>query len=91
MFPAGSKEKLRQEVEELKQVKEELEVRMSALKSQFEGRLLRQDRELRELRGSQAHSEPREEAQDQGGVKVQSPGHAARVTPVKVGHVCNNG
>lgn len=46
---------------------------MSALKSQFEGRLQRQDRELRELRGSQAHSEPREEPQDQSAAKVRSP------------------
>lgn len=74
MVPAGAKEKLRQEVEELRQAKEELEVRMSALKSQYDGRLLRQDRELRELRGSQVHSEPREEAQDQSAAKVTSPG-----------------
>lgn len=70
MARTGSKEKFRLEVEELKQVKEELEVRMSALKSQYEGRLLRQDRELRELRGSQVHSEPREEPQDQSSLKV---------------------
>uniref|UniRef100_A0A3Q3XC98 Nucleoprotein TPR/MPL1 domain-containing protein n=1 Tax=Mola mola TaxID=94237 RepID=A0A3Q3XC98_MOLML len=59
------------EVEELKQCKEELEVRLNALKSQYEGRLLRLDRELRDLRETQAHSEPREEPQDQSGVKAR--------------------
>uniref|UniRef100_A0A672I272 Translocated promoter region a, nuclear basket protein n=1 Tax=Salarias fasciatus TaxID=181472 RepID=A0A672I272_SALFA len=67
-----AKEKLSQEIEELKQSKEELEVRMNALKSQYEGRLLRQDRELRELRETQTHSEPREEPQDQSGAKVRA-------------------
>uniref|UniRef100_A0A3Q3XS22 Uncharacterized protein n=1 Tax=Mola mola TaxID=94237 RepID=A0A3Q3XS22_MOLML len=67
----SAKERLSQEVEELKQCKEELEVRLNALKSQYEGRLLRLDRELRDLRETQAHSEPREEPQDQSGVKVQ--------------------
>uniref|UniRef100_A0A3Q3XHX2 Uncharacterized protein n=1 Tax=Mola mola TaxID=94237 RepID=A0A3Q3XHX2_MOLML len=66
----SAKERLSQEVEELKQCKEELEVRLNALKSQYEGRLLRLDRELRDLRETQAHSEPREEPQDQSGVKV---------------------
>ena len=55
----------------MKQNKEELEVRMNALKSQYEGRLLRLDRELRELRETQAHSDPRDEPQDQTGAKVQ--------------------
>ncbi|XP_024129067.1 nucleoprotein TPR isoform X2 [Oryzias melastigma] len=63
----SAKEKLSQEVEELKQTKEELEVRMNALKSQYEGRILRLERELRE---SQAHSESREEPQDQSGTKA---------------------
>ena len=67
-----AKEQLSNEIEELKQNKEELEVRMSALKSQYEGRLLRLDRELRELRETQAHSDPREEPQDQSGSKVHS-------------------
>uniref|UniRef100_A0AAX7UQK8 Nucleoprotein TPR n=1 Tax=Astatotilapia calliptera TaxID=8154 RepID=A0AAX7UQK8_ASTCA len=58
---------LSQEVEELKQSKEELEVRMNALKSQYEGRLLRLDRELRERRETQTHSDTREETQDQSG------------------------
>lgn len=43
---------------------------MNALKSQYEGRLLRLDRELRELRETQAHSDGREEAQDQSGAKL---------------------
>uniref|UniRef100_A0A3Q4C0N2 Uncharacterized protein n=1 Tax=Mola mola TaxID=94237 RepID=A0A3Q4C0N2_MOLML len=67
----SAKERLSQEVEELKQCKEELEVRLNALKSQYEGRLLRLDRELRDLRETQAHSEPREEPQDQSGVKAR--------------------
>ncbi|XP_037131815.1 nucleoprotein TPR-like isoform X1 [Syngnathus acus] len=62
-----AKENLSKEVEELKQCKEELEVRMNALKSQYEGRILRLDRELRE---TQTHTEPREESQDQSGSKV---------------------
>lgn len=47
---------------------------MNALKSQYDGRLLRLDRELRELRETQVHSDPREEPQDQSGAKV----HASR-------------
>uniref|UniRef100_UPI0037E77C1F nucleoprotein TPR isoform X2 n=1 Tax=Semicossyphus pulcher TaxID=241346 RepID=UPI0037E77C1F len=66
----NAKEQQSQEIEELKQSKEELEVRMNALKSQYEGRLLRVDRELRELREIQAHSDPREEPQDHSGAKV---------------------
>uniref|UniRef100_A0A8D0B051 Translocated promoter region, nuclear basket protein n=1 Tax=Sander lucioperca TaxID=283035 RepID=A0A8D0B051_SANLU len=66
----SDKEKLTQEIQEVKQNKEELEVRMNALKSQYEGRLLRLDRELRELRETQAQSDPREEPQDQSGAKV---------------------
>ncbi|XP_041658581.1 nucleoprotein TPR-like isoform X2 [Cheilinus undulatus] len=65
----SAKEQLSQEMEELKQSKEELEVRMNALKSQYEGRLLRMDRELRELRGIQGHADPKEE-QDNSGSKV---------------------
>ncbi|MEQ2161633.1 hypothetical protein GOODEAATRI_011444, partial [Goodea atripinnis] len=67
----SAKEQLSQENEELKQSKEELEVRMNALKSQYEGRLLRLDRELRELRETQAHSDGREEALDQSGAKME--------------------
>ncbi|XP_041848028.1 nucleoprotein TPR isoform X2 [Melanotaenia boesemani] len=66
----NAKEQFSQENEELKQSKEELEVRMNALKSQYEGRLLRLDRELRELRGTQTHTDPREEPQDQSGAKM---------------------
>uniref|UniRef100_A0A3B4G672 Nucleoprotein TPR n=1 Tax=Pundamilia nyererei TaxID=303518 RepID=A0A3B4G672_9CICH len=69
-LPSGAKEQLSQEVEELKQSKEELEVRMNALKSQYEGRLLRLDRELRERRETQTHSDAREETQDQSGAKM---------------------
>ncbi|XP_039999046.1 nucleoprotein TPR isoform X2 [Xiphias gladius] len=66
----SAKEQLSEEIEQLKQSKEELEVRMNALKSQYEGRLLRLDRELRELRETQTHSDSREEPQDQSGAKV---------------------
>ncbi|XP_033959662.1 LOW QUALITY PROTEIN: nucleoprotein TPR [Pseudochaenichthys georgianus] len=66
----SAKVQLSKAIEEMKQSKEELEVRMSALKSQYEGRLLRLDRELRELRGAQAQSDPREEPQDQSGAKA---------------------
>ncbi|XP_051717159.1 nucleoprotein TPR-like isoform X1 [Ctenopharyngodon idella] len=66
------KEQLVKENEELKQQREELEVRMSALKSQYEGRLSRQERELRELREQQErHGEQRDEAQEPGQSKVQ--------------------
>lgn len=57
-------------MEELKQSKNELEVRMNALKCQYEGRLHRLDRELRELRDVRSHSELSEEPQDHIGVKV---------------------
>ncbi|XP_029309267.1 nucleoprotein TPR-like, partial [Cottoperca gobio] len=66
----GAKEQLSQEIEQMKQSKEELEVRMNALKSQYEGRFLRLDRELRELRETQSQSDAREEPQDQSGAKV---------------------
>ncbi|XP_020791648.2 nucleoprotein TPR isoform X2 [Boleophthalmus pectinirostris] len=63
----SAKEQLSKEVEELKQDKEEQEVRMNAIKSQYEMRLARLDRELRELRETQTES--KEEPQDQGTVK----------------------
>nr|XP_020480735.1 nucleoprotein TPR-like [Monopterus albus] len=66
----SAKEQLSQEIEEVKQSKEELEVRMNALKSQYEGRILRLDRELRELREMPAYTESREEPQDQSGAKM---------------------
>uniref|UniRef100_A0A8C2E283 Nucleoprotein TPR n=1 Tax=Cyprinus carpio TaxID=7962 RepID=A0A8C2E283_CYPCA len=63
----GAKEQLAKENEELKQQREELEVRMSALKSQYEGRLSRQERELRELREQQErHGDQKDEAQEPG-------------------------
>ncbi|XP_048832037.1 translocated promoter region b, nuclear basket protein isoform X4 [Brienomyrus brachyistius] len=68
----GAKEQLLKEMEELKLQREELEVRLGALKSQYEGRLCRQERELRELRGQQErHGEPRDENPEQGSSKAQ--------------------
>ncbi|XP_072297010.1 nucleoprotein TPR isoform X2 [Eucyclogobius newberryi] len=63
----NAKEQLNKEVEEMKQDKEEQEVRMNAIKSQYEMRLSRLDRELRELR--EAQTESKEEPQDQGASK----------------------
>uniref|UniRef100_A0A6Q2XCN4 Nucleoprotein TPR n=1 Tax=Esox lucius TaxID=8010 RepID=A0A6Q2XCN4_ESOLU len=71
-----AKEKLTKEVEELKQQREEQEVRLSALKSQYEGRLHRQDREIRELRDHRDEQPQRDELQDQGNNKVQQPQRA---------------
>uniref|UniRef100_A0A672R8E5 Nucleoprotein TPR n=1 Tax=Sinocyclocheilus grahami TaxID=75366 RepID=A0A672R8E5_SINGR len=63
---SGVKGQLQKENEELKQQKEELEVRVSALKSQYEGRLSRQERELRDLREQQErHGEQRDEPPEQ--------------------------
>ncbi|XP_051511668.1 nucleoprotein TPR-like isoform X2 [Myxocyprinus asiaticus] len=68
----GVKGQLQIENEELKQQKEELEVRVSALKSQYEGRLNRQERELRDLREQQErHGEQRDEPPEQGSSKTQ--------------------
>uniref|UniRef100_A0A8C1M662 Nucleoprotein TPR n=1 Tax=Cyprinus carpio TaxID=7962 RepID=A0A8C1M662_CYPCA len=68
----SAKEQLAKENEELKQQREELEVRMSALKSQYEGRWSRQERELRELREQQErHGDQKDEAQEPGQSKVQ--------------------
>ncbi|XP_052403719.1 nucleoprotein TPR [Carassius gibelio] len=68
----SAKEQLAKENEELKQQREELEVRMSALKSQYEGRWSRQERELRELREQQErHGDQKEDAQEPGQSKVQ--------------------
>ncbi|KAK7945458.1 hypothetical protein WMY93_001186 [Mugilogobius chulae] len=64
----SAKEQLSKEVEELKQDKEEQEVRMNAIKSQYEMRLSRLDRELRELRETQ--TEAKEEPQDQASSKA---------------------
>uniref|UniRef100_A0A8C7KYN0 Nucleoprotein TPR n=1 Tax=Oncorhynchus kisutch TaxID=8019 RepID=A0A8C7KYN0_ONCKI len=71
----GSKDQLQKENEELKQQREELEVRVSALKSQYEGRLSRQERELRDLREQQErHGEQRDEPLEQGPSKVRDGG-----------------
>ena len=67
-----AKEHLTKEVEELKQQREEQEVRLSAIKSQYEGRLHRQDREIRELRDHRDEQPQRDESQDQGKNKVQA-------------------
>lgn len=45
---------------------------MNALKSQFEGKCLRLERELKELRETQVHSDQREESPDQSGAKVHA-------------------
>uniref|UniRef100_A0A8C9ZZD2 Nucleoprotein TPR n=1 Tax=Sander lucioperca TaxID=283035 RepID=A0A8C9ZZD2_SANLU len=62
----STKDQLQKENEELKQQREELEVRVSALKSQYEGRLSRQERELRDLRGQQERQEQRDEPPERG-------------------------
>ncbi|XP_051556343.1 nucleoprotein TPR-like isoform X2 [Myxocyprinus asiaticus] len=68
----SAKERLSKENEELKLQREELEVRVSALKSQYEGRLSRQERELRELREQQErHGDQRDEAQEPSQSKAQ--------------------
>ncbi|XP_062873069.1 nucleoprotein TPR isoform X2 [Trichomycterus rosablanca] len=68
----AAKEKLTKENEEMKQQREELEVRMSALKSQYEARMSRQERELRELREQQErHGEQRDESLEPGSTKAQ--------------------
>ncbi|XP_052390794.1 nucleoprotein TPR [Carassius gibelio] len=70
----GVKGQLQKENEELKQQQEEMEVRLSALKSQYEGRLSRQERELRELREQQERpGEQRDEPPEQGSSKIQEP------------------
>ncbi|KAM3875994.1 translocated promoter region b, nuclear basket protein [Diretmus argenteus] len=67
----ATKDQLQNENEELKQQREELEVRVSALKSQYEGRLNRQERELRDLRGHQERQEQRDEPPEAGPSKTQ--------------------
>ncbi|XP_056234466.1 translocated promoter region b, nuclear basket protein [Seriola aureovittata] len=67
----GTKDQLKKENDELKQQREELEVRVSALKSQYEGRLSRQERELRDLRGQQERQEQRDEPPEAGPSKTQ--------------------
>ncbi|XP_029003449.1 translocated promoter region b, nuclear basket protein isoform X2 [Betta splendens] len=67
----ATRDKLQNDNEELKQQREELEVRVSALKSQYEGRLSRQERELRDLRGQQERQEQRDEPAEAGPSKTQ--------------------
>lgn len=68
------KGQLIKENEELKQQRDELEVRINALRSQYEGRLSRQEKELRELRDlreqQERHVEQRDEPAEQGPSKV---------------------
>ncbi|XP_041646505.1 translocated promoter region b, nuclear basket protein [Cheilinus undulatus] len=63
----GTRDQLQKENVELKQQRDELEGRVSALKSQYEGRLNRQERELRDLRGQ----EQRDEQPEAGPSKTQ--------------------
>lgn len=69
-FHSGAKDGLQKENEEMKKQRDELEVRVSALKSQYEGRLSRQERELRDLRGHQERQEQRDEPAEAGPSKV---------------------
>ncbi|XP_060773336.1 translocated promoter region b, nuclear basket protein isoform X2 [Neoarius graeffei] len=59
------KGQLMKENEELKQQREELEVRLNALRSQYEGRLSRQEKELRELRDLREQQERHVEQRDE--------------------------
>ncbi|CAJ0958243.1 unnamed protein product [Ranitomeya imitator] len=59
---SSENEDVKQRLNNLEQQKEELEVRMSALKSQYEGRICRLERELREQQ--ERHHEQRDEAQE---------------------------
>lgn len=70
----AAKDQLQKENEELKQQHDELEVRVSALKSQYEGRISRQERELRDLRGQQERQEQRDEPPEAGPSKVSLAG-----------------
>uniref|UniRef100_A0A667WHM6 Nucleoprotein TPR n=1 Tax=Myripristis murdjan TaxID=586833 RepID=A0A667WHM6_9TELE len=77
----ASKDQLQKENEELKQQREELEVRVSALKSQYEGRLSRQEREIRDLRGQQERQEQRDEPPEAGPSKVKQRQISLKTTP----------
>uniref|UniRef100_A0A3B5B4R2 Nucleoprotein TPR n=1 Tax=Stegastes partitus TaxID=144197 RepID=A0A3B5B4R2_9TELE len=77
----GTKDQLQKENEQLKQQREELEVRVSALKSQYEGRLSRQERELRDLRGQQERQEQRDEPPEAGPSKVKQRQISLKTTP----------
>ncbi|XP_069088104.1 nucleoprotein TPR isoform X2 [Pleurodeles waltl] len=81
----GAKEQLLKETEELKQKitamdqqKEELDVRMSALKSQYEGRICRLEREMREQQ--ERHHEQRDEPQESTS-KAQDPQRQITLKP----------
>lgn len=71
---AEVKGQLTKENEELKQQREEMEVRINALRSQYEGRISRLEKELRELRDlreqQERHVEQRDEPVEQGPSKV---------------------
>lgn len=62
-------EELKQKITALDQQREELEVRMSALKSQYEGRICRLEREMREQQ--ERHQEQRDENQEPSKVQEQ--------------------
>lgn len=79
------------ENEELKQQREELEVRMSALKSQYEGRLSRQERELRDLREQQERQgDQKDEAQEPGQSKVRHHKCPTNLCRNTMRYVCRN-
>ncbi|XP_056597198.1 nucleoprotein TPR [Triplophysa dalaica] len=83
----NAKEQISKENEELKQQKEELEVRMGALKSQYEGRLSRQERELRDLREQQErHGDQRDEAQEPGQSKDQEVQRSSETRQITLKH-----
>ncbi|XP_040190312.1 nucleoprotein TPR isoform X2 [Rana temporaria] len=62
-------EDLKKKITDLNQQREELDVRMSALKSQYEGRICRLEREMREQQ--ERHQEQRDESQEQSKVQEQ--------------------
>uniref|UniRef100_A0A3Q3ANC8 Nucleoprotein TPR n=1 Tax=Kryptolebias marmoratus TaxID=37003 RepID=A0A3Q3ANC8_KRYMA len=59
-------EELKQQQDELRQQREELEMRVSALKSQYESRLSKQERGLRDLRAQQERQDQRDETPEAG-------------------------
>lgn len=62
---------LKQQRDELKQQLDEQEVRLNAVRSQYEGRLARMERELRDLREQQErHVEQRDEPVEPGPSRV---------------------
>ncbi|XP_017275998.1 translocated promoter region b, nuclear basket protein [Kryptolebias marmoratus] len=64
-------EELKQQQDELRQQREELEMRVSALKSQYESRLSKQERGLRDLRAQQERQDQRDETPEAGPSKIQ--------------------